>query len=245
MTHAEALTAYERKEYKRAFEIWEREAERENDQAMANLGLMYLKGEGIPKDMQQAKAWFEKASVYDNASANYNLGLMYHANIGVEENVNIALDYFRRAAQKEHQGANFRLGLILLKDRTNESTLLEGFNCMMNAAKSGHMMAKTQVGGINANADKACEQNLAFRALEKEKQKENIEAALAQHIRPVLEKDGGDITVVDFANEPEIEIKLMYKGKCVGCSLAATSTYGLIRSTIAKTIDENIRVYVL
>ncbi len=243
--HHEALMAYERKDYKSALNIWQKEATQANDQAMANLGLMYLKGEGVQKDLDQARDWFEKASIYGNASANYNLGLMYHANIGVKADMNVALDYLRRAAQKEHQGAYFRLGLILLKDRTNEMALLEGFNCMMQAAKSGHMMAKTQIGGIKTHPNKECEQNTSFRVLTKEEQQAVINEAINQHIRPILAKDGGDIVLVEFVNDPQIEIKLMYKGKCVGCALAATSTYGLIRSTIAKVIDENISVYVL
>ncbi|MBY0540653.1 MAG: hypothetical protein K2P52_04475, partial [Campylobacterales bacterium] len=73
MEHRAALEAYKNKDFKKAHDIWIEEAKLKNDQAMANLGLMYLKGEGVEKDYTKAKEWFEQASAYDNDSANFNL----------------------------------------------------------------------------------------------------------------------------------------------------------------------------
>ncbi|WP_024953568.1 NifU family protein [Sulfurospirillum arcachonense] len=245
MNHAEALKAYKAKDYESAFSLWSKEAELKSDQAMANLGLMYLKGEGVDKDYAKAKEWFEKASEFENDSANYNLALMYQSKIGVDEDINKAIEYFRRAVKKNHQGANFRLGLLLLKDRTNEVLVKEGFNCMLNAAKSGHAMARIQMGGVDRPKKESPNINLEFKKMSLEKKKEVVTDALDRYIRPILVQDGGNIMLIDFLSGVDTEIRLAYQGNCAGCSMASTSTYELIENTLTKVIDENIKVYII
>ena len=245
MKHREALAAYRSKDYEKALNIWLEEEKHKNDQAMTNIGLMYLKGEGVTKDFTLAREWFEKAALYDNASANYNLALMYQTKIGVEEDMDKAIAYFRKAVAKDHQSASFRLGLLLLKDRTNLSLVKEGFDAMLKAAKSGHPMAVAQMGGVAKEKNENCEINKEFRLKSTDSQLEIIMDALDRYIRPILVKDGGDITLLEYKNDPDIEFRLAYLGNCAGCSLGATSTYELIRSTLSQIIDDNISIYII
>lgn len=245
MSHQEALRAYRQKDFERAFALWNEEIKNNNDQAIANLGLMYLKGEGIQKDVFKAKEMFEKASAFDNDSANYNLALMYQSSIGVNEDTSKAIEYFRKAVAKNHQGANFRLGLLLLKDRAQEKLVKEGFECMLNAAISGHAMARMQMSGIDKPIHKECKLNEAFRTKSKEEQMAVVCDTIERYIRPILVKDGGNIMLIDFMNQPDVEIRLAYQGNCAGCSLASTTTYDLIKNTLSGVIDENIKVYII
>jgi len=245
MSHAEGLRAYQVRDYDKALSIWEKEAETGNDQAMANLGLMYLKGQGVTKDFVKAREWFEKASAYDNDSANYNLALIYQTSIGVKEDLEKAIEYFRKATKKNHQGANFRLALLLLKDRTKEDLVKEGFECMLNAALSGHPMAKMQMSGVDKAPNPTCKKNEAFRTKSKEEQMAVLTDTLDRYIRPILVKDGGNLLLIDFMNSPDMQIRLAYQGSCAGCSLASTSTYELIKDTLTKVIDEDIKVYII
>ncbi|MDZ7818749.1 MAG: NifU family protein [Aliarcobacter sp.] len=245
MEHRAALEAYKNKDFKKAHDIWIEEAKLKNDQAMTNLGLMYLKGEGVNKDYTKAKEWFEQASAYDNDSANFNLALMYQTKIGVEEDISKAIDYYRRAVRKNHVQAAFRLALILLKDRTNLDGVKEGFYCMLKAAKSGHVMATVQLTGVDKPLVEEAELNEFFRAKDLETQLEIINDALERFIRPILKKDGGNIILIDYINEPDIELRLAYQGACVGCSIASTGTYEMIRNTIEQIIDKKVRIYVL
>jgi len=244
MEHRAALEAYKNKDFRKAHDIWVEEAKLKNDQAMANLGLMYLKGEGVEKDYTKAKAWFEQASAYDNDSANFNLALMYQTKIGVEEDISKAVDYFRRAVAKNHIQAAFRLALIQLKDRTDLHGVKEGFDCMLKAAKAGHVMATVQLTGVDKPLEDG-ELNRNFRAKGLEDQLEILNDALERFIRPILKKDGGNIILLDYLNEPEIELRLAYQGACVGCSIASTGTYEMIKSTIEQVIDKRVRIYVL
>ncbi|RXJ58065.1 NifU family protein [Candidatus Marinarcus aquaticus] len=245
MRHREALNAYKQKDFITAKNIWETEAGLKNDQAMTNLGLMYLKGEGVEKDFNQAKDWFEKASSYDNDSANFNLALMYQSKIGVQEDIAKAKEYFRRAIAKDHTQAAFRLALILLQDRNNEEDVKEGFYCMLKAAKGGHAMASIQLSGLDRELVEVCELNQAFRAKSYEDQLSAINDALDRFIRPMLIKDGGNILLIDYINEPEIEIRLAYQGACAGCSMASTGTYEMIKNTLEQVIDSRFRLYIL
>jgi len=245
MRHREALKAYRAKDFDTALNIWQEEIKHKNDQAMANLGLMYLKGEGVEKNFDTARKYFEDASEYGNDSGNYNLALMYQSKIGVEEDQDKAINYFREAVKKDHQGANFRLGLLLLKDRTNEAFVREGFQCMLNAALSGHPMAVAQMGGVDKPANTEADKNMLFRSKSYESQMIEIQDAIDRYIRPILVKDNGDMMILDYINEPEIELRLAYQGACAGCSLGATSTYELIKSTLSQVIDENITIYII
>ena len=245
MRHREALTAYKNKDFETALSIWQEEAKTKSDRAMANLGLMYLKGEGVEKDYAKAKEWFDEASKYDNDSANFNLALMYQTRIGVEEDVQKAKEYFRKAAAKNHTQACFRLALILLQDRTNIDEVKEGFDCMLKAAQSGHTMASIQLTGMDKPLNDSCEINNDFREQTKEKQLDIINDALDRFVRPILIKDGGNIVLIDYISEPEIEIRLAYQGACVGCSIASTGTYTMIADTMQKIIDERVRIFIL
>lgn len=245
MSNFTALKAYRAKDYATALAIWERLALQNDDQAITNLGLMYLKGEGVAKNLTTAYEYFIKGAKLDNDSANYNLALMYQSAIGVPEDIEKALFHYRKATAKNHQNANFRLALLLLKDRTNLETVKEGFNCMLNAALDGHPVALTQMGGVDKPVNDTCEPNVKFRTKSYDEQMALVDDALDRYIKPILIKDGGNITVLEYKNEPNIELRLAYLGNCAGCSLGATSTYELIKSTLSQVIDENIRIYII
>lgn len=245
MGHLEGLKAYKAKEYEKALELWSVEAENENDQAMTNIALMYLKGEGVAKDYKKALEWFEKALKYENISAYYNVGLMYQNGIGQERDIEKATEFLTIASEANHAGANFRLAILLLRDRSDLESVKKGFECMINSAKSSYPLAKAQISGIDIEPNKNCEKNETFRALSKQEQEKSVMQILEKHIKPTLQKDGGDIVLVEYKNDEIVEIKLIFQGACAGCSLASSSTYQFIRETLSKNIDEYIKVYIL
>jgi Fe-S cluster biogenesis protein NfuA len=247
--HKEAVNLYKQSKYLEAFELWKTEAEQNNnDQSMTNIGLLYLKGEGVEKNFDLAREWFEKASEYNNSSAFYNLALIYQTRIGVEENFPKAIDYFRKAIKTGHTKAIFRLATLLLKDRTDMNNVKEGFDLMLESAKRNNPLAITQLGGFNTDEDVVKEKtplNNEFRSKTKAEQLNILLDILDRHVRPVLIKDGGNILLVDYLSEPEIEIRLAYQGNCAGCSLSTTGTFDMIKNIIYDLIDNNVKIYVL
>ncbi len=66
-----------------------------------------------------------------------------------------------------------------------------------------------------------------------------IEKAMDEYIRPMLQRDGGDIEIID------IKDTLVYcrlKGACVDCVGAAQTLRMLVEKTLKEEVDERIRV---
>ncbi len=64
-----------------------------------------------------------------------------------------------------------------------------------------------------------------------EELKMNVEKAL-EEIRPFLQSDGGDITLVSIDNENSVKVRL--EGACVGCSVNQMTLKSGVEMTIKK-----------
>ena len=72
--------------------------------------------------------------------------------------------------------------------------------------------------------------------------KERVEAALAE-IRPFLQSDGGDISLVSIDNGTSVKVRL--EGNCVGCSINQMTLKSGVEMTIKKfapQIEEVINI---
>lgn len=64
-----------------------------------------------------------------------------------------------------------------------------------------------------------------------EELKLNVEKALDE-IRPFLQSDGGDISLVSIDNENSVKVKL--EGNCIGCSVNQMTLKSGVEMTIKK-----------
>lgn len=69
---------------------------------MCNLGVCYENGWGVPKDFNQAAAWYRKAADRGNAPAQCNLGAAYFMGRGVPKDPAQAETWLRKAADQGH-----------------------------------------------------------------------------------------------------------------------------------------------
>lgn len=72
--------------------------------------------------------------------------------------------------------------------------------------------------------------------------KMNVEMAL-EEIRPFLQSDGGDITLISIDNENSVKVRL--EGACVGCSVNQMTLKSGVEMTIKKyapQIEEVINI---
>ena len=88
-----------------------------NANAQVNLGYMYDKGEGVPRDDAAAVAWYRKAAAQGNAIAQYNLGLMYANGRGVPQDYASAAFWYRKAAEQGNAIAQNNLGVMYANGR--------------------------------------------------------------------------------------------------------------------------------
>ena len=239
-----ALKLYQQGDYLQALELWEQEKEKKNAQAICNIGLLYLKGEGVPQNLDKATEYFNQGAALNNASCFFNLATMYQNQIGFEQDEQKAIELFKKAAALKHEGAAFRLALLFLKDKTNQEGLQDGFEYMVQAAFYNSLMAKIQLKGLDKTVVET-EKNESFLTLSKEEQVAMIEDGLTRYVRPILKNDGGDIVLVDVIQKEYYEIRLVYAGNCEGCSLASTSTYDLIHKTFSDMLKTPIKVLII
>ncbi len=61
--------------------------------------------------------------------------------------------------------------------------------------------------------------------------KNNVEKAL-EEIRPFLQSDGGDITLVSIDDDTSVKVKL--EGNCIGCSVNQMTLKSGVEMTIKK-----------
>src|SRR5262245_55047575 len=73
-------------------------AERGEAEAQSSLGVMYGRGEGVPKDIAESLKWIRKAADQGDARAQNNLGSAYARGEGVEQDYDEAFDWYRKAA---------------------------------------------------------------------------------------------------------------------------------------------------
>jgi len=72
------------------------------EQAEHVLGLMYIKGDGVEKNYQQAYYWFSKAARAGNISAMYDVGAMIYNGEGVKADKQKAMNIYIMVAEKGH-----------------------------------------------------------------------------------------------------------------------------------------------
>lgn len=65
--------------------------------------------------------------------------------------------------------------------------------------------------------------------------RENIEKALNE-IRPFLNSDGGDISLVDILDDKHVKVRL--EGACVGCSVNQMTLKAGVETTIKKYVPQ-------
>jgi uncharacterized protein len=94
------IRPYKSKRYDEAFPVMLRLAERGYPNAVAIVGVMYLRGEGTAKDGDQAAHWLRNASEAGNKEAQSILGIMYLSGIGVAPNLEEGKKWLTLAAQQ-------------------------------------------------------------------------------------------------------------------------------------------------
>ena len=78
--------------------------------AQYNLGVLYLKGHGVPQDYAKARQWWEKAAAQGDATAQTTLGILYDNGLGVPQDHAKARQWYEKAAAQGEAKAQSLLG---------------------------------------------------------------------------------------------------------------------------------------
>ena len=108
----DGTAAYDGGDYATALRLLRPLANQGNADAQIKLGLMYLRGDGVPQNDGEALKWYRLAADQGNAYAQANLGLMYHVGQGVPQNHDEAAKWFWLAANRGVASAQALLGFM-------------------------------------------------------------------------------------------------------------------------------------
>jgi formylglycine-generating enzyme required for sulfatase activity len=136
-----------------SFEEIRTKAERGDADAQAKLGLMYAKGDGVPKDSTEAAKWYRKAADQGNAKAQCNLGVMYAKGDGVPQDSAEAAGWYRKAADQAYAAAQCNLGVIYATGNGVPKDSAEAVRWFQKAADQGYALAKCGLGVMYAEGE--------------------------------------------------------------------------------------------
>ena len=121
---------------------WKALAEQGDAKAQFNLGVMYVKGDGVTQDYQEAVKWYRLAAEQRNAGAQFSLGLLYNHGLGVTQDYQEAAQWYRLAAEQGHVGAQNGLGSMYANGRGVIQDFVLGHMWWNIAASNGDEDAK-------------------------------------------------------------------------------------------------------
>lgn len=100
------------KEYEQAKKIFEEASFSGDAEAMHNLGLMYINGDGVPQDYHKALSYFQKALENKRINSAYDIGVMYRNGEGVTKDLMRAKEYYLISANNNYSLAQFELAKL-------------------------------------------------------------------------------------------------------------------------------------
>lgn len=231
-----ALQAYDEKDYKTAFDLWSK-LSTINVNAKVNLGTLYIKGQGVKKDMPKAFVLFEEAAKEGHELAAYNLGGMYENGVGIAQDLDKAEAYYEIAADQDNTYAQVKLAM-LIQGKDSKKAMKH----LIAAAHKNDPQAQELITYVS-NAPVATIINNEFRSMDEKDQYALLNIVINTDVAPALAKDEGGIEFVNYVPGEVPEIWLRYLGACSGCHLGSTSTADMIISILEEKIDKKIVLY--
>lgn len=119
--------AYERGDIAGALQAWRPLAEAGDARAQAALGSLYIHGEGVAVDHEEALRWTLRAAEQSDVTGQFNMGTIYANGLGVERDYAIAANWFALAAEQDDAPSRFNLGVLYARglgvERDDEEAL--------------------------------------------------------------------------------------------------------------------------
>lgn len=147
----EGLAAYRSGNYALALQEFRHAAAAGDLTAIVSIGFMYLRGEGVSPDPQEARRWLQLAAEQGVAPAQHSLALLYYEGRGVERNAAVAANYFESAALQGLADAQYNLGILYSRgDGVKQDWTLARF-WQEKAAAQGLSDAQLALGAMAAH----------------------------------------------------------------------------------------------
>lgn len=116
---------------------WRSLADEGDPEAQNRVGMMYLQGTELPRDLERAMTWLERAAAAEHAGALYNLGVLHQEGRFVSQDFERAYDYFLKAGRRGLAEAQMSLGYLFESGLGTRQDLAEAVYWYRRAATFG------------------------------------------------------------------------------------------------------------
>ena len=131
-------------------------------EAQYTVGMIYYSGQQVPKDIDAAVLWLNKAAEQDYADAQYLLCLIYGLGDGVVQDDKRAVEWCQKAAEQGHANAQYTLGQMYAIGQGLEQDEAMAIGWWTLSAEQGHLDAMCDLGlmyqsgrGVQLDTNKA------------------------------------------------------------------------------------------
>jgi len=144
----ESAVAYEKRDYAGAIAILTQLAESGSARAAFSLGLMAMRGHGMPMSTETAERWWVRSAKGGFPDAQYHLGFMYHQSLRGGRNPELIAKLWTHAAAQGQGDAMYGLGYMYRAGDGVSRDLKKSLKMFTDAANLGHPGAAYEVGLI-------------------------------------------------------------------------------------------------
>lgn len=139
----QAFNAFSSGNYAEALRLWAPLAEKENHEAQYNLGILYMKGLGVEKDLKAAFNWYKRSAKNGNTDAMYNLGIMYNKGKVIYRSPKDATKWWKKAAELGNAAAQFNIAVEYAYGRNLGKNIPLAISWWKKSARQGHKESRT------------------------------------------------------------------------------------------------------
>ncbi|SFI18000.1 hypothetical protein SAMN04487830_1282 [Pseudobutyrivibrio sp. OR37] len=147
-------------DYKKAYDYYSRAAKTNStdlaDQYAKNkanvaLGLLYIKGNGVEANTEQAIEYFTAASDNGYAKGSYYLGQIYENGVGLDRDYEKAMEYYLMAADLDYAPALNQIGYMYYNGYGVDVDFASAVYYQKLAALQGYAIAQVNLGFLYEN----------------------------------------------------------------------------------------------
>jgi TPR repeat protein len=142
----EGVEALIRGEYVKAFKEFEPEAKAGNPVAQMSLADLYLRGKGVPQNLEKAFIWNLAAAEQELAEAQFYVAIAYQYGEGVQQNLNAAVNWYEKAAGQRHAAAQTNLGSLYWNGQGTTKNVQAAIKWYTLSATNGNAVAQVNLG---------------------------------------------------------------------------------------------------
>lgn len=150
-------------------------AERGEAAAQYKLGMIYVTGQGVRQDRDEASKWLQKAAAQGSAEAQEALGVLNSPRSLATGDTAQAISWFRAAAEQGRPSSQYFLAMLLRKEGKPD----EALPWLRKAAAQNQPAAQAMMGGLLLKSGRAEDQAEAIDLLNKAAQQNERSAQVA------------------------------------------------------------------